>query len=353
MARGSAKGTKKRTARPARDEPEADPFDDVGDDDEEEADEGVELFPGTVSFPGGAEEEDSGGEEDDGPRKKSKGKTGGFQSMGLSPPVYRSVMRKGYRVPTPIQRRAIPLIMSGRDVVAMARTGSGKTAAFLLPMLEKLKTHSRTVGVRGLVLSPTRELALQTHKFCSELSHFIEPALRFALVVGGDGVEEQFDLLSRNPDVLVGTPGRLQHVLVDAQLSLSRIEYVVCDEADRLFEMGFASQLDAILASVPATRQTCLFSATMPALLADFTRARLHEPELIRLDLETKLSDALQIVFFRVSDHSPAAAPPQPYHRNRTAAALPCFRVGSPRNTAIAPQPLHHRSFYRDPLPTL
>ena len=105
--------------------------------------------------------------------------------MGLSPFVYRSIMRKGYRVPTPIQRKAIPAILSGRDVVAMARTGSGKTAAFLIPMLEKLGSHSTTVGVRGLVLAPTRELAVQTHKFCLELSHFVQPPLRFALVVGG------------------------------------------------------------------------------------------------------------------------------------------------------------------------
>ena len=151
---------------------------------------------------------------------KGKGKTGGFQSMGLSPGVYKSVMRKGYRVPTPIQRRTIPLIMSGRDVVAMARTGSGKTAAFVIPMIERLGSHSSMVGVRGLILSPTRELALQTHKFCVELSHFVSPALGIALLVGGDSVDEQFDVLSRNPDVLVGTPGRLQHVLVDAQLSL-------------------------------------------------------------------------------------------------------------------------------------
>ena len=106
--------------------------------------------------------------------------------------------------------------------------------------------------------------------------------------------------MARNPDVVVGTPGRLQHVLVDAQLSLQRVEYVVCDEADRLFEMGFQSQLDAILSSVPEARQTCLFSATLPAILADFTRARLHEPQLIRLDLEMKLSDELAIHFIKV-----------------------------------------------------
>ena len=283
-------------------------------DDEEHSDSAAFLAPngdgdgviadgGTVAFPSmgdSGDEADSGNEGATGGARKPKGKTGGFQSMGFGPLVYRSVMRKGYRVPTPIQRKAIPAIMSGRDVVAMARTGSGKTAAFLLPMLDRLGAHSPTVGVRAVVLSPTRELAVQTHKFCIELSHFVSPPLRFALVVGGDSVDEQFDVLSRNPDALIGTPGRLQHVLVDAQLSLSRVEYVVFDEADRLFEMGFASQLDAVLASVPSTRQTCLFSATMPSLLADFSRAKLHEPQLIRLDLETRLSEALEIAFVKV-----------------------------------------------------
>ena len=277
------------------------PPDDGDDDDVEDeiAPEPLTLEDGTIAFPGG-ESDDDDESENDAPIKKKKGKTGGFQSMDLSSAVYKSVMRKGYRIPTPIQRRAIPPIMAGRDVVAMARTGSGKTAAFLIPMLERLGVHSDTVGVRGLVLSPTRELAMQTHKFCIDLSHFVQPALRFALLVGGDAVEDQFETLARNPDVMVATPGRLQHVLVDAQLSLQRVEYVVFDEADRLFEMGFASQLDAILASVPTSRQTVLFSATMPSQLAEFTRARLHEPELIRLDLETKISDSLEIVFFKV-----------------------------------------------------
>ena len=221
---------------------------------------------GTIAFPGGSSEDELSDHHES--QKKKKAKTGGFQSMGLNSAVYRSVMRKGYRVPTPIQRRAIPAIMAGSDVVAMARTGSGKTAAFLIPLLEKLGVHSQTVGVRGLVLSPTRELAVQTHKFCAELSHFVQPALRFALLVGGDLVDDQFDDLARNPDVLVATPGRLSHVLVDAQLSLTRVDYVVFDEADRLFEMGFAAQLDAILASVRqlAALEPFFFLARLAAL---------------------------------------------------------------------------------------
>ena len=208
-----------------------------------------------MSFPGTAVDYDDSHAPDN-PLAKKKPKSGGFQSMGLSPAVYKSVMRKGYKVPTPIQRKAIPIITQGKDVVAMARTGSGKTAAFLLPLFERLKVHSYTVGVRAVILSPTRELAVQTHKFCVELSHFVTPKLQFCCLVGGDAMEDQFDMLAQNPDCLVATPGRLQHILAESQLGLTRVEYVVFDEADRLFEMGFATQLHAILAPMPESRLT-------------------------------------------------------------------------------------------------
>ena len=165
-----------------------------------------------VEFPAPELDEEGEDEQEGGSAavKGSKTKTGGFLALGLSAPVRRSVMRKGYRVPTPIQRKAIPPILAGQDVVAMARTGSGKTAAFLLPMFDKLGGHSTIVGVRAAILSPTRELALQTHRFCVELSHFVSPPLRFCLLVGGDSMEDQYSLLAANPDVIVATPGRLQ-----------------------------------------------------------------------------------------------------------------------------------------------
>jgi ATP-dependent RNA helicase DDX54/DBP10 len=111
----------------------------------------------------------------------------------------KAVLRKGYKVPTPIQRKAVPIIMGGSDVVAMARTGSGKTAAFVLPMLHKLQKHSFQFGARGLILSPTRELALQTLKFCKELGHFTD--LRYCCLIGGDNMEDQFSQLTHNPDM--------------------------------------------------------------------------------------------------------------------------------------------------------
>lgn len=180
----------------------------------------------------------------------------------------------GYKVPTPIQRKCIPLILDGKDAVAMARTGSGKTAAFLIPMLEKLKAHSAKVGIRALVLSPTRELALQTLKFCKQLGKHTD--LRYAVVLGGDSMDQQFSDMHSNPDVVVATPGRLLHIVVEMELVLSTVKYLVFDEADRLFEMGFAEQLTELIARLPEDRQTLLFSATLPKLLVEFARAGLQ-----------------------------------------------------------------------------
>jgi len=204
-------------------------------------------------------------------------------------------MRKGYRVPTPIQRKCIPLVMDGKDVVAMARTGSGKTAAFLLPMFEKLKTHSAKIGARALILSPTRELATQTFKFTKELGKFTN--LRATLVLGGDRMEDQFAAIHENPDIIIATPGRLLHLVVEMELRLTSLQYVVFDEADRLFEMGFSEQLHEIIRRLPESKQTLLFSATLPKLLVDFAKAGLKDPVLVRLDVDSKLSEQLKQTF--------------------------------------------------------
>ncbi|XP_007528898.2 ATP-dependent RNA helicase DDX54 [Erinaceus europaeus] len=238
-------------------------------------------------------------------QNKKKKKSGGFQSMGLSYPVFKGIMKKGYKVPTPIQRKTIPLILDGKDVVAMARTGSGKTACFLIPMFERLKARSAQTGARALVLSPTRELALQTMKFTKELGKFT--GLKTALILGGDKMEDQFAALHENPDIIIATPGRLVHVAVEMNLKLQSVEYVVFDEADRLFEMGFAEQLQEIIGRLPGGHQTVLFSATLPKLLVEFARAGLTEPVLIRLDVDAKLNEQLKTAFFLVREDSKAA----------------------------------------------
>ncbi|KAE8901524.1 putative DEAD-box ATP-dependent RNA helicase 29 [Phytophthora fragariae] len=244
----------------------------------------------------------SGGADGGTTHGKSSGKgagVGGFQHLGLSPLVFRGVMAMGYKVPTPIQRKSLPIVLSGKDCVAMARTGSGKTAAFLIPMVEKLKEHSTKIGVRAVVLSPTRELAVQTLRFTKLLSKFT--SLKLALIVGGEGMDQQFEAIAANPDVLVATPGRLMHLLQEIpDFNLKAVEYVVFDEADRIFEMGFAEQLQEILKNMPTSRQTLLFSATLPKALVQFARAGLSDPELIRLDVENKISENLKMAFFTV-----------------------------------------------------
>ncbi|KAL1960534.1 hypothetical protein VTO42DRAFT_7113 [Malbranchea cinnamomea] len=225
-------------------------------------------------------------------------KGGGFQAMGLNAHLLKAIARKGYSVPTPIQRKTIPLILDGQDVVGMARTGSGKTAAFVIPMIEKLKSHSAQIGARGLILSPSRELALQTLKVVKELGRGTD--LKSVLLVGGDSLEDQFGYMTTNPDIIIATPGRFLHLKVEMNLDLSSIRYVVFDEADRLFEMGFAAQLTEIIHGLPSTRQTLLFSATLPKSLVEFARAGLQEPTLVRLDAESKISPDLQSAFFTV-----------------------------------------------------
>jgi ATP-dependent RNA helicase DDX54/DBP10 len=180
----------------------------------------------------------------------------------------------------------------------MARTGSGKTAAFVIPMVERLRAHSARFGTRALILSPSRELAIQTLKVVKEFSKGTD--LKCVLLVGGDSLEAQFGFMTANPDIVIATPGRFLHLKVEMSLDLSSMQYVVFDEADRLFEMGFATQLTEILHALPASRQTLLFSATLPASLVEFARAGLQDPTLIRLDAETKVSPDLQSAFFTV-----------------------------------------------------
>ncbi|KZT28987.1 DEAD-domain-containing protein [Neolentinus lepideus HHB14362 ss-1] len=258
-----------------------------------------------------------------GKNKMVKGEVGGgsFQSMGLYPWLLRSLTLQGYRTPTPIQRLAIPSLLSNppRDLVGMARTGSGKSLAYMVPLVQRLGgRHSTAFGARALILLPARELALQVLKVGKELArgwhagegdHAGEKStddskksqgLRWGLVVGGEGMDEQFEMITNNPDIIIATPGRLLHLIVEMNLDLKSVQYVVFDEADRLFEMGFETALTEILGRLPATRQTLLFSATLPKSLVEFAKAGLQNPKLVRLDAETKISTDLRMAFFSV-----------------------------------------------------
>ncbi|GAA5993341.1 hypothetical protein JCM10908_001436 [Rhodotorula pacifica] len=252
--------------------------------------------------------------------RQSKQLTGGgsFQSLGLPPLLLKTLLQRGFTTPTPIQRLALPSILGStesvvsdkgtkitvaRDHLCMARTGSGKTLCYLLPLLSQLWTHSEKFGARGLILVPTRELALQVLKVGKDLARGIRgegESLRWAMIVGGEAMEAQFELMAGNPDVIIATPGRFLHLLVEMNYSLSAVSSLIIDEADRLFELGFAEQLTEILHRVPATRQTLLFSATLPSSLVGFAKAGLQNPKLIRLDVDQKISKDLRMAYLNV-----------------------------------------------------
>ena len=200
-----------------------------------------------------------------------------FKEFGLSPEILEAVEEMGYQSPTPIQEEAIPPVMAGRDLLGCAQTGTGKTAAFALPILQKqweqwdYKHH-----LRALILTPTRELALQIYEnFCA---YGKELPLRCCVIFGGVSQNPQTDQLKAGVDVLIATPGRLLDLMGQGFISLKQVEIYVLDEADRMLDMGFLPDVRRITAKLPAKRQTLLFSATMPTEIARLAEKLLHDP---------------------------------------------------------------------------
>jgi len=209
-----------------------------------------------------------------------------FSSLGLSDSLLRAVAALGYERPTPIQVQAIPLVLAGHDVAAEAQTGSGKTAAFALPILQRLGgTDTRPPGGPALVLTlaPTRELALQLALAFRALSRFSPGPLRVLAAIGGEPIDDQVSALSAGVDVVVATPGRLLDLVTRGALELSRVATLVLDEADRLLDAGFEEEVGSLLAALPPQRQTLLFSATLsPQVLALAGRV-LRDPVTVRV----------------------------------------------------------------------
>jgi ATP-dependent RNA helicase DeaD len=211
----------------------------------------------------------------------SHDETGTFADLGLRAELLSALTALGYEEPTPIQRETIPLLIEGRDLLGQAATGTGKTAAFALPMLERLAANGRGPEPLGLILVPTRELAMQVseavHRYGRDLGARVLP------IYGGQPIGRQLQALGRGVDIVIATPGRAVDHIKRGTLPLDSIEVVVLDEADEMLDMGFAEDLDAILGATPPSRQTVLFSATMPKRIESLARRHLDNPSHIQI----------------------------------------------------------------------
>jgi ATP-dependent RNA helicase RhlE len=204
-----------------------------------------------------------------------------FQSLGLSDAILRDLAKAGFTEPTPIQAGAIPPALQGRDVIGCAQTGTGKTAAFVIPMIERLAAAPKGHPL-ALILAPTRELAIQTQE---AIDKFGRSRRVFATtIVGGADMNAQVRGLRQHPEIIVATPGRLLDHMWNGTINLVSIKILVLDEADRMLDMGFAPQINQILEALPEERQTLLFSATMPADLKDLARASVKDPVRVMAD---------------------------------------------------------------------
>lgn len=216
--------------------------------------------------------------------KRADQEVASFGQLGLSPEVMDALAQMGHTTPTPVQARAIPAVLEGRDVLAAAQTGTGKTEAFLLPTLSRLGHAAAGEGPLMLVITPTRELAQQIDEvagtICSHTGHHA------VTLVGGVAYEPQYQALARGCDVLVATPGRLQDLIDSGHASLSQVEVLVLDEADRMLDMGFLPAVRKIVARTPATRQTLLFSATLDDDALASTRSLVRDP--VRIEIARK-----------------------------------------------------------------
>lgn len=221
-----------------------------------------------------------------------------FSRFGLSPAILDGVKAMGYVDPTPIQLRAIPLILEGRDVIGSAQTGTGKTAAFALPILSKMEQHQPQP--RLLVLEPTRELAAQVETAIRDFARFTN--LRVAVIFGGVGYGKQNEALRTGVDILVATPGRLLDHLQQGNCKLDRVQHLVLDEADRMLDMGFLPDVRRILDKCPRQRQTSLFSATIPPAIETLIQWAMKNPETVEIGARRTPAETVKHVIYPVSD---------------------------------------------------
>ena len=229
-----------------------------------------------------------------------------FAELGLAPPILQALDEMGYKTPTPIQRQAIPLVVAGRDLMAQAQTGTGKTAAFALPLLQKMLPHANNSAsparhpVRALVLAPTRELAMQVHDSVESYSKNLP--LRSTVVFGGVDMKPQEATLKSGVEVLVATPGRLLDHAGSKTVQLSQVQFLVLDEADRMLDMGFLPDLKRILDLLPKNRQTLLFSATFDDSIVGLAKSFLQNPLKVEVARKNTAAETVEQVVHKVKE---------------------------------------------------
>ncbi len=222
-----------------------------------------------------------------------------FNSFNLDPVILANIAALGYETPTPIQAQTIPLILSDKDIMGLAQTGTGKTAAFVLPMLQHLLNEPRKI-VNALIIAPTRELAQQIHETVLDLSKGTK--LRSVTLYGGVSIKPQLKSLQQGAEIVVACPGRLLDHLQQGTIDLSKVQTLVLDEADQMFDMGFLPDIRKILRHLPKKRQTLLFSATMPGAINELAKQILHKPMTIKIG-HSAPATTVQQTLFPVPDH--------------------------------------------------
>ncbi len=223
-----------------------------------------------------------------------------FQQLNLMPQLLQAVDELGYTAPSPIQAQAIPPVLKGRDLIGCAQTGTGKTAAFAIPILQRLhgRVNKKHTPIRALVLTPTRELALQIKESFDQYGKYLN--VRHTVIFGGVGQAPQVEALQKGVDVLVATPGRLNDLCNQGFIDLSGIESFVLDEADRMLDMGFIHDVRKVIARLPEKRQTLLFSATMPQEIADLSRKILNDPVCVEVTPQSSTAEAIEQRLYKV-----------------------------------------------------
>ncbi len=218
-----------------------------------------------------------------------------FKELNISEPILKALANKNYETPTPIQEQAIPVVLKGHDLLGIAQTGTGKTAAFALPVIQHLnqnQTNNKKREIKALILTPTRELAIQISECFTDYAKYTN--LRQTVIYGGVNQRQQVEALKRGTDILIATPGRLHDLINQKYIALDHISHFVLDEADRMLDMGFIIDIKRLLPMLPNKRQTLFFSATMPSAINNLSRSILYKPVRIEVAPSSSVVDTIE-----------------------------------------------------------